>query len=93
MSQIIKFRCTPAHHFSDPITAVPVERETESSVWIKGRRQPKSSTFYCYFDTWQQAHEALIDAREKGVAMARRDLELANSYLGNVRGMKKPEGL
>lgn len=94
MSQLIKFKATPSWGFVADIKAVEVERETGASVWIRGRRENKHTAGgICYFDTWEEAKSALIDSRQSDVDQCRRALELANSRLGNVRGMKKPEGL
>jgi hypothetical protein len=42
------------------IDAVEVDRETEKSVWIRGSRSDKITSYYCYFDTWAEAHEYLV---------------------------------
>ena len=55
-----------------------------------GRRHTISSKFEQYFDTWAEAHAALTEIADKRVLEALRDLELANSYADNVRGMKEP---
>jgi|GEM_PF-1703413 len=72
------------------ITMETVERETDNSVWIGGRRVKKQSEWRCYFDTWEQAHAHLLDDAETYVDHCRRELKLANSRLGNVKGMKRP---
>ena len=53
------------------IEKAEVERETESSVWIGGRRSAKISSYECYFDTFGEAKSYLLD-------MARKHLERAN---------------
>ena len=89
---IIKFKAAPSWHFNAEIEEVVVERETDESVWIKGRRNAKqTSGGYCYFDSWGLAHAALLAARQDNVQIARRCLEVANSQLGNVKGMKPPK--
>ena len=75
------------------ITAVKVERETESSVWVNGNRRAKESESDIFHDTWDDAHAHLLAAAEENAASARRQLERANGALGNVKGMKKPEGV
>jgi len=42
------------------VYTVEVERETESSVWIKGRRNAKVSEYSQYFDTELLAWQSLI---------------------------------
>jgi hypothetical protein len=76
--------------FWGEIKPVEVERETESSVWISGRRQSKRSSYQNYFDSWEEARAFKIEDCEREVAAARRELEYANSKLGNIKGMKKP---
>lgn len=56
-----------------------------------GRRHAKKLNGEEYFDTWEQAHAEVLRAAEDRVLDARRSLELANSYAGNVRGMKEPQ--
>lgn len=57
----------------------------------RGRRTAKKSDGEEYFDTWEEAHAELVRVTEQRVTDARRALELANSYAGNVRGMKNPD--
>lgn len=42
------------------------------------------------FDSWQEAHAALLAAAEQEVADARLYLERAKGHAGNIRGMKPP---
>lgn len=72
------------------ITPVEVERETDSSLWIKGRRQAKSLQHETYHDTWDIAHAYLMEIANQHCQTARRNLETANGKLGNVKGMKRP---
>lgn len=73
------------------IKPVEVERETKTSVWVDGTRNAKMSNHYCYFGTWEEAHAFLLAKAEEDCTRIRRQLEYANSKLGNVKGMKKPE--
>lgn len=83
----------------DPIEAVEVERETESSVWVvdtwrgergNTRRHAKRSDWDNYFDTWEEAKAFLMAQAEAKVTAARRALDSANGELGNVKGLKPP---
>ena len=56
-----------------------------------GRRHAKKSDGEEYCDTWEAAHCVLSVSAASRVESARRALELANSYAGNVRGMKNPD--
>ena len=42
------------------ITAVTVDRETETSGWIDGRRRAKNGSGNRYFDTWAEAKAHLL---------------------------------
>ena len=72
------------------IELVEVENETQSSVWINGRRQKKQTAHRKYFDTWGEAKDFLMKEAEIGVRNARARLEIANSKLGNVKGLNEP---
>lgn len=73
----------------DKIEKIEVERETDSSVWINGRRHYKRSVNEKYFDTWELAHACLLSRAEQKAADARMRLGRANGELGNVKGMIK----
>jgi hypothetical protein len=73
-----------------------VARETASSIFKIGyngkeTREAKSSTYFKYFDTWEEAHEELNILAQRKLDSARRNLELAHSFVGNVKGMKCPQ--
>lgn len=70
------------------ILPVTVDRATEASVWVGGRRRAIATDCEIYAPTWEAAHAWLLSYAEARVAQARRLLELANSYHGNVKGMK-----
>jgi hypothetical protein len=73
------------------IYAVEVERETKSQVVLRnGRKTNKVSSWSNWFDTWEEAHEFLINESLNNVNDARTRLEIANGILGQIRGMKKP---
>lgn len=73
------------------ITEIEVDRETDTSVWVGGRRRQKITNYKIVHDTWDDAHSYLLAAGEAKVVNARRALEEHKSYLGNVKGMKRPE--
>lgn len=80
-----------ARHGRPEILAAEVERSSESSVWIGGKRSARlSHDWYCYFPTWDEAHAHLIREAEADVQQARLRLDRANGALGNVKGMKRP---
>lgn len=87
---MIKYRTGGTYWLRAKIEEVEIEKETESSVWVKGRRNIKFSRLEVYHDTWEKAHAYLLRIAEEQTAQARRRLEEANGALGNVKGMKKP---
>ena len=69
----------------NPVVEVEVERETESSVWIDGRKKAKRSTYLNYFDTYDEAKDRLLirAKAEHSTALllqdkAKRQLEFVN---------------
>lgn len=84
-----------AGNWNAKIEVVECERETDSCVWVRGgfskaeRRYNKKSSYDNYFDSFQEAKDFLINTGEAKVKSARRNLEEANSYLGNAKGLKE----
>ena len=78
------------HSWRDEIRVVEVEKETESSVWIGGRRRPKIAQSATFHDTWDEAHAHLIAIAEGEVMRHRRALDSARFRAGNIKGMKRP---
>lgn len=72
------------------IEEIEIEKETDSSVWVRGRRLGKNTSWDTYHDTWEAAHAHLMAEAEKHVQSARLALERAKGAQGNVKGMKKP---
>lgn len=90
---IIKWRTG----WRNEIERIECTKETDKCVWVtrwgdKPSRCDKNSKHEQYHDTWDAAHSYLEDRATNKVLSARRSLELANSFLGNVKGMRKPEG-
>lgn len=86
---MIKYRT-----YFDKIETVEVVRETAASVYVGekmgGRREAKRSSFYNYFDTWQEAHEFLVLRAEIAVSGAQSRLEAEERRFRQIRGMKEP---
>lgn len=72
------------------IDVIEVDRETESSVWIGGRRRAKQSVWDCYFDTFDEAKAFLTAKAEARLTAARLRLNDAQGFAGNVKGLKEP---
>ena len=78
-------------------------RETDKTLWVMEkwfftpdekaveRQRRKDTTGEHYHETWEDAHKWLLESAEAAVIAARRNLEVANSTLSNIKGMKKPE--
>ncbi len=86
---MIKYRTT-FFWAAEKIKPVEIERETDASVFIKGRRRAKRSSCESYFDTWEEAKAHLMSVAESKLNSARRELERCQGYYGNIKGLKKP---
>lgn len=73
------------------IRPVRVQRSTEDSVWIEGRRRKRLCETYAYFPTWDQAKSHLVEQAQQKVNYLRRQLEYYNGILGNAKGKKPPD--
>ena len=78
------------------IELVEVVKSTEKTVTIvdgrngRERRSAIKSEYGSYFRTWEEAHAHLLERAESKVVSIRSQLESANGYLGNIRGLKRP---
>lgn len=88
-SELIKKYMARKSTFGKLVEIVFVEKETEKSVWIRGRRIAKRSSYENYFDTFDEAKEFLTKYAESTLNSARRRLELAQGFAGNVKGLKE----
>ena len=67
------------------------EKSTDKFLVMDGaQRTAKSSAYSQYFATWDEAHQALLQLAEQELTKARRALERAQGFHGNVKGMKRP---
>jgi len=53
--------------YFNSIDVIEIEKESESSVWIDGRRRSKDSSWQQYFDNFQEAKNYLIDEKIKEI--------------------------
>jgi hypothetical protein len=84
--------------WSAKITAYECTKETAKFVWLRGRLyyvnvSDKKGKAGDVFDTWTEAHAELTRRAEARLAAARRALQVAQGFAGNVRGMKPPQEL
>ena len=66
------------------VKAVEVERETDASVWIDGRRKSKDSTWRPLFDTPAQAWDWIIEREMAEVESAERSLKYRKEQLDDA---------
>jgi len=70
--------------YSTEIIEVEAERETETSIWIKGHRRKKHKDFEDYFDTWEEANYFLMERCENKVIASRAILKEAIEELAKA---------
>ena len=85
----------PLHLITARIERLEVAKESNKMVTVidrYGEPMTKRKGIYV-FDTWAEAHAELTRRAETGLSQARRQLEVAQGFAGNVRGMKPPQGV
>lgn len=75
--------------YKEDIEAVEIERETESSVWIGVRRHGKSTNWYKYHDTWEEARTYLLTMVTHRVRNCQSSLDSAKAELSRISKIKK----
>jgi hypothetical protein len=84
------------HRYAAQIDAYKCAKETASFAWLTGVHSDNDITQkkkdHDVYDTWEAAHAELTRRAETRLNAARRQLQLAQGFAGNVRGMKPPEG-
>lgn len=69
-------------------------RETEHFVYLKGslgeRRVAKRGEYDNYFNSWEEAHNFLLERAEAEVEGYQNRLESAKGRLDNIKVLKKP---
>jgi len=63
-----------ADKWGNDLEVVEIEKETDNSVWVKGRRNAKSNSYEAYFDTIQQAKEWVISIADRDILSAENSL-------------------
>ncbi len=53
------FEYIPSTSWNPEIKEIEIERETEDSIWVKGRRSAKFSSYRCYVSTYAEAKERM----------------------------------
>ena len=92
---MIKYR---TNYGNTKIDKVDVLRETPKFVVIQTKnftgstredRESKSSSYHNYFDTWEEAHNHILNKAQRTVDSLRLRLESAKGELGNIKGLKE----
>ena len=87
---MIKYKArVNARYCEAEIESVEVEKETEKSVWINGRRESKNTLYGTFFDTWEQAHRELYLKQKRNVENIKNSLDDAEKRLSEIMAMKK----
>lgn len=76
-------------YLKEKIKSVEVERETESSVWVDGRRNAKSGQYANYFDTWLEAKSFLLCEAAADVVNAKSKLDHYKSKLQEIEALQE----
>jgi len=69
------------------IAKITTDRETLTSVWVGGRRSPKRSSYDNYYDTWEEAHSALIAVQGRQIDSLDSKLRYAKKVFDEVLAM------
>ena len=87
----MKYR-TARYLFGDRklIDEIEIERETDTSVWVNGRRHLKTSDMFQYWDTWDEAFEYLRDKAHQKISGIRNELTRAQDELAAILNLQKP---
>ena len=86
---MIKYRTNYKDFRGPTIERVEVERESESSVWIKGRRSNKRSDYANYFDTWEEAFNYLQETNIKRTEHLQKRIEQEEKFYEKMLKLRK----
>jgi len=75
------------------INEIEITRKTDSSVWfIHGGRERRESNTY-YFDSWEEAKQAIVDRETKDLINAERQLAYAKEELSKAIAITRAVGV
>ena len=74
-----------------PINKVKITKESESSVWVNGRIRRKFSDYECYFDTFQEAKDHVMQQAQKRIDEANRSLAHAQYLMRKAELLTDPK--
>jgi hypothetical protein len=90
--EVIMIKYKAEHYYwGHKINQEEVERETKTSVWVRGARHAKVSQSGSYHDTWQDAHDHIVAGEERAVKGAQAELNRVQAVLRKAKGMRPPE--
>lgn len=75
------------------IKTAKVAKATDKSVWVKGGREARITTWKSYFPTWAEAHAHLLTQCADSVDRAQRSLHGAEQLLAQVKDMQSPDSV
>ncbi len=73
------------------IDEVELTRKSDSSVWYihRGRERRESNT--CYFDTWEEAKQAIVDRETRHLNEANKAVERAKESLSKAYSISRDD--
>jgi hypothetical protein len=58
-----------------------IEKETDSTMWVNGKRMAKYTELYCYFKTYDEAKNYLILMQNQKIRTIELSLKIAQNQL------------
>jgi hypothetical protein len=77
--------------YYDEIKPVEVEKHTDSSVWVKGKRLSRTTEWSCYFDNFQDAKDHLVRKCRSKIEHHRQQALNYGKYWNNVLKIEEPK--
>lgn len=77
--------------YGNRIGAVEIERETEKSIWIDGRRRSKEGILWKVHTSWEKAHEYLLERARRRLKFATSEVERSKQNLKIIADMTPPK--
>ena len=88
---MIKYKTTAANA-EKLIEPVPIDRETECNVWVQRpfgepAQEAKLCTYHRYHDTWQEAHNYILNRSQRRIDKAQAELDAATKENTEIKGL------
>lgn len=78
--------------FCGEIRPVEVQRGSDTNVWINGRRRAKKSDVCSYYQSWDEARQALVSELFGKELRAQSQVDHYRAKKQAASQLKKPEG-